>query len=248
LDSKKEFKRQVSCFARTFVWSRSRPIIGAFASFGACCAFVTRRPLLHQQANLEALCPKPDAGALNFLIACLPYHHVPTKCHNAQGPSKRVARKRRPRPPLLGSETIGACICAALLPAYPLLPFADPPHRCGWRTICHAFVLCLSPEMRERDVLGGDERQLYNRMVANRKREQDIKVRVKALSNTELSFYCREVSAASSWEHVHALIFMPVPGPRTSRAQSCVRRQGDPFLTCQAACCCQCVAVRHVPF
>jgi hypothetical protein len=30
--------------------------------------------------------------------------------------------------------------------------------------------------MRERDVLGGDERQHFNRMVANRRREQDIKV------------------------------------------------------------------------
>jgi hypothetical protein len=33
-----------------------------------------------------------------------------------------------------------------------------------------------SPEMRERDMLGGDERQQFNRLVAARKREQDIKV------------------------------------------------------------------------
>jgi hypothetical protein len=30
--------------------------------------------------------------------------------------------------------------------------------------------------MRDRDVLGGDERQHFNRLVAARKREQDIKV------------------------------------------------------------------------
>ncbi len=39
-----------------------------------------------------------------------------------------------------------------------------------------SLSLC-SPEMRERDVLGGDERQQFNRLVANRRREQDIKVR-----------------------------------------------------------------------
>ena len=44
------------------------------------------------------------------------------------------------------------------------------------------YILCIyiipshSPEMRERDVLGGDERHQFNRLVAARKREQDIKV------------------------------------------------------------------------
>jgi hypothetical protein len=36
--------------------------------------------------------------------------------------------------------------------------------------------------MRDRDVLGGDERQQFSRMVAAKKREQDIKVVSRALS------------------------------------------------------------------
>ena len=98
-------------------------------------------------------------------------------------------------------------------------------------TVLFRNALSRSPEMRDRDVLGGDERHQFSRLVAARKREQDIKVTCNAFAEDYCPLKTSLECALRVCARVHASFAPATVGPRSFGAQSCLRCQGNVTAT-----------------